>query len=274
VRNLLLCLLPSVLLSSAALADECKDINITLDSNDIRTLTLDVGDGYLGIIGSDDDDAPIEIQAEACAGSRGELDDMDIVYERRGDTWEVETVAGEHNFNIFSLFNGSFDTRIDIELMVPAGLLLDIDDGSGNIDIRDVRGELLIDDGSGDLQISDTIGPVRIDDGSGDIEINNIGGRLDIDDGSGSMTLTRTMHVSIRDGSGDVNVRDVDGDANIIDDGSGDIRIERVSGSVMIGDDGSGNITVRDVQGDFIARDTGSGSVNYNDIGGRIEVRD
>lgn len=41
-----------------------------------------------------------------------------------------------------------FNTRagIDIDLMVPAGLLLRIDDGSGDMDIRDVRGELVIDD--------------------------------------------------------------------------------------------------------------------------------
>lgn len=238
MRPLILCLLPVTLLACTAKAEECKDINFTLDSNDIRTLTLDVGAGYLGIIGSDADDAAIEIQAEACAGSRSQLDEMDIVYERRGDTWVVETKAGDNSFNIFSLFNGSFDTRIDIDLMVPAGLLLRIDDGSGDIDIRDVRGELVVDDGSGDLQITDITGPVRIDDGSGDIELRNIESRVEITDGSG------------------------------------DIYIDRVGGDVIIEDDGSGDIDVRDVRGDFTARNTGSGDVDFRDIGGRIQVRD
>ena len=274
MRNLLLCLLPCFLLSSAALAEECKDITFNLDSNDIRSLTLDVGAGYLGIIGSTDDNAAIEVNAQACADSRRQLDEMDILYQRRGDTWVVETDIPEQNFNVFSLFRGDYNARIDIDLMIPADLLLDIDDGRGNIDIRNVRGELLIDDGSGDLQIRDTTGPVRIDDGSGDIKLSNVDGRVDIDDGSGSMTLTGTMDVRIRDGSGDINIRDVDGDVEIVDDGSGDVRIERVSGSVTIQNEGSGDITVRDVQGDFIAHDTGSGSVDYRDIGGRSEVRD
>ncbi|MEX0741090.1 MAG: hypothetical protein WD071_17285 [Pseudohongiella sp.] len=275
MRILTGCLLPAFLLSGAALAEECKDINFTLDSNDVRSLTLDVGAGYLGIIGSADDNAVIEVQAQACAGTSSQLEDMDILYQRRGDTWEVETEISEQNFNVFSLFSGDNQhRRIDIDLMVPAGLLLAVEDGSGNIDIRDVQGEILIDDGSGDLQISDSSGPVRIDDGSGDIELSNIDGRVDIDDGSGSMTLTRTMGVHIRDGSGDINIRDVEGDAVIADDGSGDMRIERVSGNVMVESDGSGDITVGDVQGDFTARDTGSGSVDYRDIGGSIEVRD
>ncbi len=236
-KFIILGLLPLCLLASAH-ADECKDINFNLDSNDIRTLDLDVGSGYLSIIGSDADNAPIEVQAQACAGSRSELDEMDILYERRGDTWIVETEVGDSNFNIFSLFNGFSDTRIDIDVIVPAGLLLNIDDGSGDMDIRDVRGELNIDDGSGDIQIRDITGPVRIDDGSGDIELRNIENRVEIEDGSG------------------------------------DIYIDRVGGDVIIEDDGSGDIDVRDVRGDFIARDTGSGDVDFRDIGGRIDVRD
>lgn len=238
MRPLILSLLPIGLLSCSAMAEECKDINFSLDSHDIRTLTLDVGAGYLGITGSDDDDAPIEIQAEACADTRSRLDEMDIIYERRGDTWVVETESGDNNFSIFSLFNRAYNTRIDIDLMVPAGLLLRIDDGSGDMDIRDVRGELVIDDGSGDIHIIDITGPVRIDDGSGDIELRNIEFRVEIKDGSG------------------------------------DIYIDRVGGDVIIEDDGSGDIDVRDVRGDFIARDTGSGDVDFRDIGGRIDVRD
>lgn len=233
-----LCLLPLCLFAGTALAEECKDINFSLDSTDIRTLSLDVGSGYLGILGSADEDAAIEVQALACAGSRSQLDEMDIVYERRGDTWVLETEIGENSFSLFSLFNGLGNTHIDIDVMVPAGLLLNIDDGSGDIDIRDVRGELNIDDGSGDIQIIDITGPVRIDDGSGDIELRNIEYRVEITDGSG------------------------------------DIVIDRVGGDVIIEDDGSGDIDVRDVRGDFIARDTGSGDVEFRDIGGRTEVRD
>ncbi|OFE13088.1 hypothetical protein PHACT_08020 [Pseudohongiella acticola] len=274
MRILLTGILPLALLSGTALAEECKDINFTLDSDDIRSLTLDVGAGYLGIIGSADDNAPIEVQARACADSRRRLDDMEILTERRGDTWELETVTPDQNFNVFSLFSGSFNAHIDIDLTVPAGLLLDIDDGSGNIDVRNFHGELLIDDGSGDLRIVDSSGPVRIDDGSGDIDISDVEGRIDVDDGSGSMTITGTRDVRVRDGSGDIRVRDTEGDVVIADDGSGDIRIERVSGNVRIDDDGSGDITVRDVQGDFGARDTGSGGIDYRDIGGRIDVQD
>jgi hypothetical protein len=239
VRKLIIfSLLTICVFAASANADECKDINVNLDSSDIRTLDLEVGAGYLSIIGTDDADTAIQIQGHACADSRRALDDMDIVYERRGDTWYVETQNGEESFTLFSIFDFVHSNGIDVDIMVPAGLLLNIDDGSGDMDIRDVRGELNIDDGSGDIQISDITGPVRIDDGSGDIELRNIENRVEIEDGSG------------------------------------DIDIVRVGGDVIIEDDGSGDIDVRDVRGDFIARDTGSGDVEYRDIGGRTDVRD
>ncbi|MBC53454.1 MAG: hypothetical protein CMQ34_06405 [Gammaproteobacteria bacterium] len=239
MRNIIpLSILPLCLLAAAAQADVCKDINFNLDSEDIRTLDIDVGAGYLGIIGNDDDTAAIEVQGRACADSRSALDEMDIVYERRGDTWYLETRNGEQSFSLFSLFNLVYSSGIDVDIMVPAGLLLNIDDGSGDIDIRDLRGELNIDDGSGDIRIRDITGPVRIDDGSGDIELRNVESRVEIEDGSG------------------------------------DIFIDRVGGDVIIEDDGSGDIDVRDVRGDFIARDTGSGDVDFRDIGGRTDVRD
>lgn len=231
-------LLPVCLFSGAALAQDCKDINFTLDSNDIGKLTLDVGAGSLGVIGSEDNDTRIQVRAQACADSRSQLEELDVLHERRGDAWVIRTDIPELHFSIFSLLGGNYSARIDIDVMVPAGMLLEIDDGSGDINVRDFQGELRIEDGSGDIQISNVTGPVRIDDGSGDMELRNIDGSVEIEDGSG------------------------------------DIEIDGVGGDVVIEDDGSGDIDVRDVRGDFIARDTGSGDVNFRDIAGRTEVRD
>lgn len=263
----------TALMSSAALADECKDINFTLDTDSIRNLDLSAGAGQLNITGSDDD--VIEVRGRACAETNRQLDDMDIEYRRRGDTWRVETDIPDADFSILrplSLLGNSNNAYIDIEITVPSGLMLDIEDGSGDINIQDVTGTLRIDDGSGSITMRGITGNVDIEDGSGGIDLRNIDGTVDINDGSGSITLASTRDVRISDGSGSIDVRDVEGNVVVGDDGSGDIRIEGVSGSVTIEEDGSGSIDVRDVLGDFTTGDTGSGSLRYNNIGGRVDV--
>lgn len=275
MRILITCFLLAFMISSVAMAEECKDIDFTLDTDGIRALELDTGAGYLDITGASGS-GDIEVHARACTDSSRRLEEMDVLYQRRGNTWEVETEVGNARggFSVFSLFDFNSQARIDMDVRVPAGLLLEIDDGSGAINVRDVTGELRIDDGSGGIGISNVTGPVEVDDGSGEIEIHDVNGRVRVNDGSGSVTIARTMAVTVRDGSGSIAIRDIEGNVHIPDDGSGSIRIERVSGNVTIDDDGSGDIRVADVRGDFTARNTGSGDVLYRDVDGRVDVRD
>lgn len=213
-------LLPACLFSNAALAQDCKDINFTLDSNDIGKLTLDVGAGSLGVIGSEDNDTRIQVRAQACADSRSQLEELDVLHERRGDAWVIRTDIPEQRFSIFSLLGGNYSARIDIDVMVPAGMLLEIDDGSGDISIRDFRGELRIDDGSGDMELRNIDGSVEIEDGSGDIEIDGVGGDVVIeDDGSGDIDVrnVRGDFIARNTGSGDVNFRDIEGRTEVRD---------------------------------------------------------
>lgn len=275
MRVLITCFLLAFMISSVAMAEECKDIEFTLDADNIRTLALDTGSGYLDITSSPGS-IDIEVHARACTDSRRRLDEMDVLYQRRGDNWNVETETGNARggISLFSLFDFNSHARIEMDVRVPAGLVLDIDDGSGAINVRGVTGELRISDGSGGIGISNVTGPVDIDDGSGEVDIRDVNGRIRVNDGSGSITIMRTMGVTVRDGSGSITIRDIEGNVHIPDDGSGSIRIERISGNVTIENDGSGSIDVEHVRGDFTARSTGSGNVYYRDVDGRVDVRD
>ena len=109
-----------------------------------------------------------------------------------------------------------------------------------------------------------------IDDGSGSMEVADTGAAVAIDDGSGSITIANSGDVSIDDGSGSINVSDVTGNVNI-DDGSGSMTLERISGDVVI-DDGSGSINVTDIGGDFTVIDGGSGSINHSAVAGQVDL--
>jgi len=121
---------------------------------------------------------------------------------------------------------------VDLEVSIPQGLNIFVDDGSGSMQIDDVRSEVRIDDGSGSIEISGA-NSVAVDDGSGPIRIANITGDVEIEDGSGDIKVRAVGGtVTIDDGSGGIDVRDVEQDLDIVDDGSGSVHVADVRGSV------------------------------------------
>jgi hypothetical protein len=236
MRLFLLMLCP--LLATQAVADwddydYHEERNLSVDADGLTSLRIDAGAGSMKVNGVDGA-ATIDVTATILvSGARDDKarelieDRMELTLERNGD--KAILIAD---------FGGSMGWSkggaIALDVRVPKGMDLDIDDGSGSIEIHD------------------TVGAVELNDGSGSIKVSNVAG-VRVDDGSGS--------IDIRDASGDVR----------IDDGSGSVTVRGVTGSIVI-DDGSGSINVSDVQGDFRVVDAGSGSVNYRDVAGEIDV--
>jgi hypothetical protein len=104
-------------------------------------------------------------------------------------------------------------------------------------------------------------GTLQVDTGSGDIEIVSHAGRLTLDTGSGDVTLgAATGETRIDTGSGDVVVRKLVGNG-AVDTGSGDVVVENVSAGKLTVDTGSGDVVVRNGMVSHVLADTGSGSV-------------
>lgn len=250
-------LLAGCLISPVAMADSCRysrDINFDVPVNGLEQVDIDVGAGYLEIRGAPAANE-ISVRARACASTQDQLDEMDLSQSRRGNRLDISSEINSTG-SPFTLF-GTRYAYIDVDISLPAGLSVNIEDGSGDIRIEDVSANLEIDDGSGDIIVSNLIGDIEVDDGSGDVELETITGA-----------------VRIQDGSGDIRLDVIQGDVHMPDDGSGSIRVQNVTGNVTVDDDGSGDIDVHDVTGDFVARDTGSGDVDHSGIGGRVDVRD
>ncbi len=110
---------------------------------------------------------------------------------------------------------------------------------------------------------------LSIDDGSGSLEVRSLQGNVDINDGSGSMIVERIQgNLRIEDGSGEIEVREVTGDVQV-DDGSGSMSMKQIGGSLTI-DDGSGHISIDGVEKDVHLRSTGSGGETLRNIKGRV----
>lgn len=211
--------------------EEVRDLD--LDASGISEFSIIAGAGSMSVTGVDGL-GQITVKATIVVPDEDEDDALRIIeknmtlsLEKKGSQARLKAEFKE------GLINWGSSGYIKLEVRVPQGMSVDIDDGSGSIDVIDVAGD------------------VTIDDGSGSIEVRNVA-NLKIDDGSGSIDVVTA--------SGDV----------FIEDGSGSISVKHVAGSVTV-DDGSGGISVSDVENDLIIVDDGSGSLNHSDIRGSVD---
>ncbi len=260
------------------------DRNLEFEAGDFKKLMIDAGAGSLQVKGDDGDtirvQAHINIEADSDADAQEWMDEtMKLGFSSSGSKVTLDGRFDNGNRgNFFTRALKSLNDRvesatIDLIVTMPAGMDLDVDDGSGDTEIADIKGDLWVDDGSGNLSISAIGGNVEIDDGSGHLTLQDIGGELRIDDGSGDLTLEKAAgDLTIDDGSGNMTISDVRGNVDI-DDGSGNLEVRKIGGNVRI-DDGSGNIVASDLEQDLIIDSAGSGGVKTERIAGRIVNRD
>jgi hypothetical protein len=207
--------------------------NLTLDAGGINTVEIEAGAGSLDVRGNP---GAKKISVTALIQVPGKSDekaqkviesDLVLTLERDGD---VAVLIGYFDSSSWG-WDDNPSVRLEVE--VPESVGLDIEDGAGSIEIRDVLGEIIVEDGSGSLQMTNIGGEVRVIDGSGSISVERVGGDISIEDGSGSITVQDVRgSVIIDDGSGSINVTDVDEDLVIENAGSGSLNFARVNGHV------------------------------------------
>jgi hypothetical protein len=209
----------AVLTSFAAAAADRE--TLTLDTQGIKSFRISAESGYLHIEGVDAG-KKIEVIAE----HEGDKDNHRLTLKRDGD--RAELISHIEDWPL-----GWGDERINLTVKVPAGLSLDIEDGSGELTLSKVNGKTRIDDGSGSISISTHQGNIRINDGSGSIDVINVVGDVDIEDGSGSIEVSKVDgHVTIDDGSGSIDIDTVSKGLTIEDEGSGGLRTRNIKGGI------------------------------------------
>jgi len=167
----------------------------------------------------------VDAEGTACASNTSDLDDIQFEVSTSGSEMVIEARTSGGN------------TQFDVMVTVPDSVVVEIEDGSGDVDVGDVAG-------------------VRITDGSGDVDVAGVSGDVVVGD----------------DGSGDLDLSDVAGTVDIGVDGSGNITVADVAGDVRIGSDGSGSIRVTNVEGDFEVGDDGSGDISHSGVGGTVDI--
>lgn len=221
----------------AALADYEETRDLSVPSAGLETLRIEAGAGSLQVSGAPGADAvtvSARIRVPGASASRAaKVIERDMVLRLDADGAVAQLDSWFESGP--SLFGSS--PTIDLEVRLPPELSLEIEDGSGSIEIRDMGAAVQVDDGSGSLSLRRVRGPVSIDDGSGSIVVRDVERDVSIRDGSGSITVSRVGgNVRIIDGSGGIDVAEVAGDLDIPKAGSGSVSISEVQGRVSRGD--------------------------------------
>lgn len=228
--------------SSLEMVESKRQMELPVDS--IEALDIQTESGDL-IVKGDEKATSIKVEATIKKSKSVPDDDIIVTLEQDGNTAKLVSET-----------KGGFGVRITdltLEVTIPTKLNVNVNDGSGDVNIFNLAGALTIEDDSGDILIKDVSGELVIQDQSGDIKIKNSSALKLINDDSGDIFLEDTGGtVEIQDQSGDIVIRDHTGDITI-SDGSGDMLIDTVQGNVTITEDGSGERVVKNVSGSFIS---------------------
>jgi hypothetical protein len=206
--------------------------NLDIDVDGVSELSIKAGAGSMDVTGVRGLDK-ISVKATVVVPNTDEEKALKVIDKKMN--LSLEQKDGEAQLNAWfddGVMGFGTDAYIVLDVSVPQGLAVNIDDGSGSIDVIDVAGDVTIDDGSGSIDV-DNVANLKIDDGSGSIDVENASGDVSIVDGSGSISIIHVGgSVTIDDGSGSIKVSDVENDLIIVDDGSGGLSISDVRGSV------------------------------------------
>jgi len=237
LQTLLMMIMFAANLVQAAFNGQEEKRELSLDAAGVETLDIEAGAGSLNVSGVAGTGrilviATIEVPG-ANADEAQQVIEEDLVLNLQNDGSRA-SLAGYFRD---SRRSSNDSPRVNLDVRVPERLSLDIEDGSGSIEVRDVNGGIELEDGSGSIRVTDNGGPLRIRDGSGSIEIERAGGDIRIKDGSGSITVAEVEgSVTIEDGSGSIDARDIAGDLVVPDEGSGSFDYSNVAGRVVTGD--------------------------------------
>ena len=232
MRSIIVIAMFTASLAHAAWNGYTEDRDLELDTKGVSSFEINAGGGSLVVTGVEDlhkilVTATINVPDE-------DADDAQPIIEK-GLRLSLEQARDEARLEAYfedRSWGWGDSPTVDLDVRVPHGLALVVDDGSGSMKIIGANSDIKVDDGSGSIRIEGA-SSVAIDDGSGSITVVGVSGDVEIEDGSGSITVRQVGgSVTIDDGSGGIDVEDVEHDLVIIDDGSGGLNASNVRGII------------------------------------------
>lgn len=230
--------------------DNERIIEETLDLSSTQLLQIAAGAGDLEIVGEAGRDTAT-VKATVCSSEAEHAAESGLDISS-GSTARIATVMPEVNWG--GGWGSNRYLYMDLEIVVPESMGLEVRDSSGDLRLRNV-GAVNLQDSSGDIEI-EMAASVELRDSSGDIDLEDITGDV----------------VVVSDSSGDMRGQDIGGSVLVARDSSGDIRFRGVGQDFVVERDSSGDIVANTIAGDFSVLKDGSGTIRYSDVLGEVQI--
>lgn len=211
----------------------------------IETLETRCGSADITVVTKEGSEAEFIVKRTYKASEReyGEklLQDVVITIRKEGSRLILEREE-KHKITPGKVFNGF--VSVEITATIPARIGLDVLTGSGDLEVDDRTGHILVRSGSGDAHIGKAAGGLDIKTGSGDLRLRSAVGRVTVSCGSGDFFATDIEGgVEASSGSGDISIEKLVGDGGF-STGSGEISVASSKGNVGA-KSGSGDLEFR-----------------------------
>ncbi len=209
-------------------------------------LEVVTGSGDISVDRGEDGKLVVTSEFEVRAGSQKEAEELarrikeDPPIEVEGD---LVKVGGLSKYNLGTWPAGP-SAVFDFSVSAPFETEVRVKSGSGDQDVRSLKGPVTVKVGSGDVQIQDVEAHVEIGTGSGDITVARVRSSVNANAGSGDLDLGEVGgEVSVRTGSGDACLRSAGSNVNVAI-GSGDVSLESdvPDGAEWVLNAGSGDV--------------------------------
>lgn len=259
---LAICLSGGVSLLQGDIYQETEEF--TEDFENGKAFYLETLSGSVVIKGIDDN----IVRVKAVKNFEGDKDDAEEAFRdftvnvKKGrDRIDVITeFPGEHGI-LSHIFGRGFDDHkwVDFEITLPSHLKVVVDATSANVEVANIRGDVILDLTSGNVTGKDLGHGVVVDGTSGAVDLKNVKGDIVIDNTSGNATVEVCEgDIEIDKTSGLVTLREVGGDVEI-DGTSCDVRGEGIKGYVSL------NLISGDVNLERVRE-----GISFDDISGDI----
>jgi DUF4097 and DUF4098 domain-containing protein YvlB len=246
----------------------------TFAQDDYTTKTFKVGKGgtlKMGISGGD-----IEVKT-------GNNNEVKVSYDEDYDYSGVTIYQDGNNITIKS------HDYTDFEITVPYEYNLNLNTSGGNVEVsnnisgdvkirtsggeielKDVNGELNASTAGGNIQCGSIAGDTKLSSSGGNIVVGPVDGECIVSTGGGNVSVENvTKRLTISTGGGNILCSRVGGDTKI-STGGGDVEVKNISG-VLHATTGGGNIYAENInKGGQIV--TGGGDISVKKLAGNVEI--
>ncbi|NOZ04399.1 MAG: DUF4097 family beta strand repeat protein [FCB group bacterium] len=169
--------------------------------------------------------------------------------------------------------SGHWPSRIDFSYVIttPANISVLAYTSGGDIEIRNITGQVDLKTSGGDLDLSNIIGKLTAKTSGGDIELSHGQGNLFLSTSGGDLVISDTEgKINAHTSGGDIEVNYNLGDV-IVSTSGGDIELYSIQGKQVSGRTSGGDIDAKDITAELNIRTSG-GDLDIEDIRGPVKA--